>query len=141
MLNLLDIGKSQKILEVGSGSGYVLALINEIAEDAEIYGTELLFQLVEISKSALRTRGNIHIYHTPSSLGLSDKGPFDRILVSAAANRLPPELISQLADNGVIVAPVANSILKAKKTGNDLTQEDYPGFSFVPLIENGSQSG
>lgn len=134
MLDLLELGESQKILEVGSGSGYVMALIDEIAENAEIFGTELVGTLVDRSQSTLKTRGNIHIYHTPSSLGLKDKSPFDRVLVSAAAGELPQELADQLNEGGILVCPVGNSIIKAVKQAGGLKTEEYPGFAFVPLI-------
>jgi len=138
MLSLLGLGKHQKILEVGSGSGYVLALIDEIVEKSEIYGTEILSTLVDRSKSALKTKQNIRIYHTPDSLGLESEAPFDRILVSAAAERLPQALTGQLSDNGIMVCPVQNAIVKAVKKGERIETEDHYGFTFVPLITEGN---
>ena len=138
MLDKLEVRNGQKILEVGSGSGYVLALLHYLAPEAEIYGAERVEELVHDSRYNLGEQPHTHIYHTPSGLGLPDKAPFDRILVSAAAQQnLPRQLVEQLKKEGVIVCPVAHSIIKAKKHSEDeLSSENYPGFAFVPLIEN-----
>ncbi|MFH1412954.1 MAG: protein-L-isoaspartate O-methyltransferase [bacterium] len=130
MLNLLELKNEQKILEVGSGSGYVLALISKIVK-AEIYGTERIKELAE--QSRINLNNNIKIIHTPDSLGLPGY-LFDRILVSAAANKLPDELIKQLADNGILVIPIQDSIVKVEKKKTKIIKQEFYGFSFVPLI-------
>ncbi|HMB65368.1 MAG TPA: protein-L-isoaspartate O-methyltransferase, partial [Patescibacteria group bacterium] len=97
MLEKLGTENGQKILEVGSGSGYVLALMNEIVENAEIYGSERIAELINASRYNLKKHQNIKIVHTPDALGIPAYAPFDRILVSAAAEKsVPPELIDQL---------------------------------------------
>ncbi|MCD4760480.1 L-isoaspartyl protein carboxyl methyltransferase [bacterium] len=134
MLNLLELEGKQRILEVGSGSGYVLALLNQLSKNSKIFGTEKIYDLVERSQIILDKYNNIKIVHTPDTLGLSDQGLFDRILVSAAADQLPTELLEQLDNHGVLVCPVRNSIIKACKEAGKIKAKEYPGFAFVPLI-------
>jgi len=134
MLKHLDLKNGQKILEVGSGSGYVLALINEIAKDSEIYATERIPELVTRSQDMLNDIHNIKIFQSEDELGLKKYAPYDRILVSAAAEELPRELIDQLKDNGRMVCPVQDSIVKTQMRDGEPLSESYYGFSFVPLI-------
>lgn len=136
MLQLLEPAKARKILEVGSGSGYVLALLSEIAEHALIYGAEIIKELAERSRGILAGRKNIFIFHAPKKIGLPEYGSFDRILVSASAKEIPRDLISQLDQNGVLVCPVENSIVRVAKKNNKIDKiKEFPGFVFVPLIK------
>lgn len=137
MLEKLEPENGLKILEIGSGSGYVLFLLDNIVEGAELYGTERVEELVHNSKYILAGRDNIHIHYTPETMGLPERAPFDRILVSAAADEsIPQELVDQLKKGGIIVCPVRHSIIKAKKgKGGEVSSEEYPGFAFVPLIK------
>ena len=71
-------------------------------------------------------------------MGLPQKAPFSRILVSAAAReKIPEKLIAQLADNGIIVCPVGNSIIKVVNYPGGVRSEEYPGFAFVRIYDNG----
>ncbi|MBS3075236.1 protein-L-isoaspartate(D-aspartate) O-methyltransferase [Candidatus Pacearchaeota archaeon] len=135
MLNLLELKDNQKILEIGSGSGYVLALINEISKNSEIYGIERIKGLVESSKKILKDGKNIQIIQGDGSKGLKEKAPFDRILVSASADKIPESLFEQLSKNGILVLPVQNSIFQIKKINNQIIEKEFRGFVFVPLIE------
>ena len=135
MLTLLELGNKQKILEVGSGSGYVLALINEIAKKSQIFGIELRKELAKRSKKILSDKKNIQVIQGDGSKGLSKESPFDRILVSAAAEQTPSKLIKQLKVGGILVIPVKSSILQIQKFTNENQIKEFPGFSFVPLIE------
>ena len=138
MLTLLKLKNNQKILEVGTGSGYVLALINEISKDSKIYGIERIKELTKRSKKILKDKKNIKIIHGDGSKGLprvKGKG-FDRILVSAAAQEIPQKIIKQLKIGGILVAPVRNSIIFVKKHPKKDKMKEYPGFRFVPLIES-----
>jgi len=134
MFSLLEIKDGQKILEVGSGSGYVLELLSEISGGSKIYGVEIIDKLIKSSRKSLSSRGNIQIFKALEVLGLPEKKPFDRILVSAAGTEISRELIGQLIDGGIMVCPVYNSIIKAVKTGDEITIQEFPGFVFVPLI-------
>lgn len=135
MISLLEAGPGQKVLEIGSGSGYVLALLNELTKGGEIYGVEIIPELLERSKGALKDYENIEIFQAEKMLGLPKLAPFDRILVSAAATKVPGELLSQLKDGGILVCPVNHDIIKIKKEKTGNRQTSFSGFSFVPLIE------
>ena len=128
--------EESKILEIGSGSGYVLALINEISKNSKIYGIEIIKELVDKSKKVLKQNNNIYITQGDGSKGLPKKSPFDRILISASANKMPEQLFKQLKNNGILVAPVKNSIYQIKKINNKIQTKEFPGFVFVPLIED-----
>ena len=135
MLSLLELGNKQKILEIGSGSGYVLALINELSKNSKIYGVERIKELAESSQKILKNKKNIQIIHGDGSKGLKKEAPFDKILVSAASDEIPQKLITQLKIGSVLVAPVRNSIIQVKKFTNENKVKEFPGFVFVPLIE------
>ncbi len=130
MLDLLELKDNLKILEIGSGSGYVLALINEISKNSKIYGIEIISELVKKSKHILEKNKNIKIIEGNGSKGLKEYAPFDRILISAEANEIP-QILDQLKENGILVVPIENSIWKIKT--NPLIKEEFPGFIFVPL--------
>jgi len=134
MLLWLNLQDGQKALEVGCGSGYVLALLAEIVKNGEIYGTEIVRELSELSKKRLTSTDNVAVFYTPDTLGLAERAPFDRILVSAAAEKLPEKLLAQLKDEGVMVCPVGNSIIRAEKKGDKIKIQEFPGFAFVPLM-------
>lgn len=130
-----------KILEIGSGSGYVLALINEILKRSriknyEIYGIERIKELVKSSRKIFNENKNIKIIERDGSKGLPEKKPFDRILVSAAFEKVPENLFNQLKNNGILVTPVKNSIFQIKKENDKIYKKEFPGFVFVPVIED-----
>ena len=135
MLDLLHLKDNQKILEVGSGSGYVLSLIDEISKNSEIYGVEIIQDLVNSSRKNLTKNINVKIIQGDGNLGLKEHSPFDRILVSASAKEIPQELIKQLKANGIMVCVVGNSIFKITKEETHVKKEEYPGFVFVPLVK------
>jgi protein-L-isoaspartate(D-aspartate) O-methyltransferase len=136
MLTLLKLKPKQKILEIGSGSGYVLALINEISKKSKIYGIEIIPSLAKKSKNYLKNYKNIKIINKDGYNGLTKFAPFDRILVSASSNLLPIHLSKQLKKNGILIAPVKESIFQIIKKNKDLIFNEHPGFIFVPLINN-----
>lgn len=135
MLELLELKDGNRILEIGCGSGYVLALLNHLCPNSEIYGTERVKELFRQSRKKLKGSKNIKVFHTPKKTGLPEKKPFDRILVSASAHDIPYYIIEQLNDRGIAVCPVRKSIMKFKRRGNKLDKEEHFGFAFVPLIE------
>ncbi len=128
MLDLLDLKDNQKILEIGSGSGYVLALIKEISINSEIYGLELNKDIAEKSQK----RVNATVINKNGYNGLEEEAPFDRILVSAAFPEIPKHLFSQLKENGILVTPVNQSIYKFIKK-EKIIEESYFGFNFVKM--------
>lgn len=137
MLELLQIKDRQKILEVGSGSGYVLALLSELNSNGKVFGAERIKELVEDSREKLKRYKNIKVIHSDGSRGLGAEALFDRILVSASAKEIPQKLVEQLKVGGVLVVPVKQSIIKIQKLIKNKNKiEEFPGFVFVPLIEN-----
>jgi protein-L-isoaspartate(D-aspartate) O-methyltransferase len=136
MLNLLDLKDRQKILEVGSGSGYVLELIAHISRNSKIFGIERIKELYASSSEILKAHEDIKIIQGDGSKGLKNEKPFDRILISASADEIPDKLINQLKFGGILVAPVKNSIIVVEKYSGQNKIKEYPGFSFVPLIED-----
>ena len=142
MLSLLELKPSLRVLEVGSGCGYVLALLSEIlGSKGKVFGIEIIKELGEKSKENLENYENIKVYNKNGRLGLKTKAPFDRIIISAAYNEIPKPLIEQLKENGIIVAPVGShysqSLIAYKKVmGKIGIEKEIPGFIFVPLVDN-----
>ena len=136
MLSLLDPKQNQKVLEIGSGSGYALALISEIIKNGKIYGLEINQRLAVKSKKTLSSNSLVEILNRSGVNGLSDFSPFDRILVSASCQdmRIPSLLLDQLSDNGIMVAAVKQSIIQFKKESGKIKKNEFPGFVFVPFI-------
>ena len=138
MLEKLEITPGQKILDVGSGSGFTTALLAQMTGEAgEVYAVEKLPELVELGRNNLKkyTFDNAEIFESGEMVGLPEHAPYDRILVSAASRQLPEALVDQLEAGGIIVIPIGESICKIiKKDDEKLEKKEYPGFLFVPLI-------
>ena len=142
MLSLLDLKQGQKVLEIGSGCGYVLALLSEIVgENGKVYGMEVVKELAEKSKENLADYGNVRVYNKNGALGLPEKAPFDGILISAAIREIPEKLMDQLKVGGIIVAPKGSrfeqeiiAIQRKSKTEFEIKKK-IPGFIFVPFVE------
>lgn len=136
MLSLLDLRFNHKILEIGSGSGYALALISEIIKNGKIYGLEINKRLAIKSKTLLSNDTNIEIINRSGWSGLPQFAPFDRILFSASAPNkaiLYQIVDTQLADPGILVGPVEQSLYLIEKKAGVISEKEYPGFVFVPL--------
>ena len=140
MLNWLDVKVGQKILDVGSGSGWTTALLSYlVGEKGKVYAVELVPELVDFGRENCLITGvkNVDFFQAREIFGLPRYAPYDRILVSAAADNLPNELIDQLKESGKIVIPINNDILEITKLENgNLKSISHPGFMFVPLIQN-----
>lgn len=140
MLELLDVHRGDKVLDVGCGSGYTTALLAElVGAKGHVIGVEIVPELVVMGKHNLHTYNFMHaeIRQASDVLGLPEEAPYDRILVSATTVELPVDLILQLKCGGRMVIPIGNAIWKIEKyTDARLKIEKYPGFTFVPLIEN-----
>ncbi len=149
MLELLEPKEGEKILDVGSGSGWTTALLARIAgEKGSVIGTEIVPELVEFGKTNLGKYGfkNVRIEPAGKEVGLSSEAPFDKILVSASGSELPQPLVEQLKAGGPastrgeptrggrMVIPLGLSVWKMEKTEfGKLEMEEFPGFVFVPL--------
>ncbi|MDD2909914.1 MAG: protein-L-isoaspartate O-methyltransferase [Candidatus Pacebacteria bacterium] len=138
MLELLSPKKGDKILDVGSGSGWTTTLLGYIVGgEGKVCGVELIPDLVLFGRANLEKYDfkNVKIYQATKDLGLKDKGPFDKILVSASARDVPEELVNQLKVGGTMVIPIQDSIFRIfKKSRKQIEKEKIPGFIFVPLI-------
>jgi len=137
MMEMLCAKEGDKILDIGSGSGWTSALLAYIAgESGSVIGVERIEELVKFSNANIQKYGfkNVKIVKAGCELGICDE-KFDRILVSAAAREFPYELASQLKIGGKIVIPVQSSVYEiTKKENGELQSIEHYGFSFVPLI-------
>ena len=137
MLEWLEAQPGDKVLDIGSGSGWTTALLAYIVgPKGRVFAVERILELVEFGRENARLAGvkNAKFYKAGKALGLPEHGLYDRILVSAAARKFPEELLSQLKDGGKLVIPVNNDILEVEKEGNEYITKVHPGFVFVPLI-------
>jgi protein-L-isoaspartate(D-aspartate) O-methyltransferase len=138
MLEKLKPKEGDKVLDIGSGSGWTTALICHIVgEKGSVTGLERMDELVEQGEenlSKLQFGSHCRIQRAGEKLGLPGE-QFDRILVSASADEIPEELFLQLKVGGTLVIPVRNSIFKFKKVSDTYVErEEFYGFVFVPLI-------
>ena len=136
MLELLELKRGQKVLDIGTGSGWSTALLsNIVGSTGWIQGVEIVEELIEVGRGNIKKYGinNAQISKTKGNIGIPGE-VFDRILVSASAEKFPEELLKQLKDDGIIVIPIRDSIFKFKKDLNkEVLKEEYYGFSFVEL--------
>ena len=142
MLELLEPKKGDKILEVGSGSGWQTALLSHIVGDGgKIFAIEIIPELMtfgrkNVSKYNFFKSGIAEFHHLNAIKGMAEKAPFDRIISAASGDEIPDAWKEQLKIGGRIVAPVKESIhLLVKKEKNDFEEKNYPGFVFVPLVK------
>ncbi|MEX0881344.1 MAG: protein-L-isoaspartate O-methyltransferase [Candidatus Saccharimonadales bacterium] len=139
MLQWLNPQPGNKVLDVGSGSGWTTALLSHlVGPKGKVYAVERIPELVEFGRDNCEKFGVKNAYFSTAGdeLGLLEEGPFDRILVSAAADKFPEELMGQLKKSGKLVIPIQSDILEitktSEKTGRDVRK--HPGFVFVPLL-------
>ncbi|UCE18853.1 MAG: protein-L-isoaspartate(D-aspartate) O-methyltransferase [Gemmatimonadota bacterium] len=139
MTQWLMIGEGDTVLEVGTGSGYQAAVLAEIAD--RVYSVEIRETLAARADTLLHQLGyeNIEVRASDGYYGWEEYAPFDGIIVTAAANHVPPPLIKQLKEGGRMVIPVGNPysyqklVLIEKKDG-ELFSRDITGVLFVPLV-------
>ncbi len=141
MFELLQPKKGDNILDIGAGSGWTTALLSEIVgKSGKVYGIELIKELKEFGEKNTENynfvkNGIVKFIYGDGSKGLPEKAPFDKILVSASADKISSELKEQLKINGRLVIPVKNSVFLIIKKSDRFEEEEFPGFSFVPLIK------
>ncbi len=135
---LLKDGVPQKVLEIGTGSGYQTAVLAALVPD--VYSVERIRPLQDKARKRLQLlkARNVQLRHANGSLGWPEKGPFDAIIVTAAPECVPQELLEQLADGGRMVIPVGpggvQDLLLITRSGDAFTQKKLSGVVFVPLL-------
>jgi protein-L-isoaspartate(D-aspartate) O-methyltransferase len=138
MLELLDVQPGDRVLDVGSGSGWSTALLAHLTgPTGRVTGVERIPDLVTFGAANLTAAGMPWAHVTPAvpgHLGHAAYGPFDRILVSAQAPTIPPELVAQLAPQGVLVIPVAGRMLRVVARESGPAVEEHGWYRFVPLV-------
>ncbi len=141
MLDWLDVEPGQKILDIGSGSGWTTGLLSYLAgKQGKVEAVEIVPELVEFGRDNCARLGikNVEFHQAGKTYGWTEQAPYDRILVSAAAESMPEELFTQLKNGGRLVVPVKSTIyiIDKDETGK-ITQREQPGFMFVPLVPGG----
>jgi protein-L-isoaspartate(D-aspartate) O-methyltransferase len=139
MTEQLQLEKTHKVLEIGTGSGYQSAFLAEFC--SELYTVELLSELQKQAKERLLGLGyqNIHYKVGDGSLGWAEYAPYDRIMVTAAPKRMPLQLIEQLAPGGIMILPVGplgwqELIRVAKDERGEVHQSKLLDVAFVQLV-------
>lgn len=143
MLELLEPAQGNKILDIGSGSGWQTALLAHIVgEHGKVFGIELVpsikkFGDENISKYNFITKGIVVNLQMSAEHGIPQEAPFDRIVSGASAKKILPAWKEQLKIGGRMVIPIQNSIwLFIKKEDGTFEEQEFPGFAFVPFVTN-----
>jgi protein-L-isoaspartate(D-aspartate) O-methyltransferase len=142
---LLDGGNPQKVLEVGTGSGYQAAVLSHLVP--KVFTVERIDELLKTARRrfhALRLN-NIYVRHADGHLGWPSQAPFDGIMVTAAAHGVPDALLEQLAVGGSLVIPVDKGgqqrLLSIRRTADGYAESDLGGVIFVPLLSGLASTG
>ena len=139
MTEQLRVQPEHRVLEVGTGSGYQAAILSRLARD--VVSVERYRTLAETARGRLTTLGydNVDVRAGDGLAGVPEKAPFDRIIVTAAAEAIPEALVAQLAEGGAMVLPLGphsgpQQLVKLTKGEQGIKQDDLIGVRFVPLL-------
>jgi protein-L-isoaspartate(D-aspartate) O-methyltransferase len=137
MVDALELKKTDKVLEIGAGSGYEAAILSQLSD--QVYSVEIVPELVSFAKTNLTKAmvKNVEVIQWDGGLGYDKQAPYDKIIVSAACDKIPEALIDQLVEGGILIAPVGvaytQKMIKGVKHNEEL-EETYMGdYIFVPL--------
>ncbi|MDF1728174.1 MAG: protein-L-isoaspartate(D-aspartate) O-methyltransferase [Sulfitobacter sp.] len=140
MTQALEVSPRDKVLEVGTGSGYQAAILSKLAR--RVYSIDRHRRLVQEARTIFEELGlvNITAITADGSFGLEEQAPFDRIIVTAAAEDPPGPLLAQLKEGGIMVLPVGQSdavqhLIRVRKTAQGLEYDELRAVRFVPLLE------
>ena len=139
MTEAVRLQKNDKVLEIGTGSGYQAAILAELVD--EVFSIEIIKVLAERADKTLKDQGyeNITVIYGDGYLGLEDQAPFDAIIVTAAPDEIPQKLIEQLKIGGRMVIPVGTSyqeLLLITKTESGTEKKNLLPVSFVPMVHD-----
>jgi protein-L-isoaspartate(D-aspartate) O-methyltransferase len=146
MTELLELQPGEKVLEIGTGSGYQAAVLAELGS-VDVYSIEIVPELATIAADRLQSLGyDVNLLQADGYYGWTDQAPFDAIIVTAAPDHLPAPLVDQLSDGGRLVIPIGppggfQSLWKFVKTGGDLKAYNLGSVAFVPFTGEGVQQG
>jgi protein-L-isoaspartate(D-aspartate) O-methyltransferase len=138
MTELLELTGDERVLEIGTGSGYQAAILAELSKD--IYTVERVSVLSEQAEARFHSLGykNIHMKVGDGTSGWPEEAPFNRIIITAGTPKIPEPLMEQLSDDGIMIAPVGDrfsqQIVKVVKSKNKLSESFHTPCVFVPLI-------
>lgn len=140
MTELLDLERENSVLEIGTGSGYQAAILAELAR--QVYSIEVVAELAEGARRALAAEGyrNIEIRCGDGALGWPEFAPYDAIIVTAAAAKVPPALLDQLRPGGRMVIPIGEAyatqmlVRITKDAQGKIDRRDIMAVAFVPLV-------
>jgi len=144
MSQLLELNSKSRVLEIGTGSGYQAAVLGEICD--EVYSMEIIESLEKRASFVLDSLHykNVNTYCGDGYFGLSDKAPFDGIIVTCSPTKIPKALIAQLAEGGRLVIPVGKKNVKElvllKKLNGKIIQLDVLPVRFVPMVDEKGKS-
>lgn len=138
MTEILNLTGPERVLEIGTGSGYQAAILGEVAES--VYSIEIKQKLYVSANKKLKSLGykNVTIRHGDGYFGWPEAGPFDAIMITAAVDHVPPPLLKQLKDGGRLTLPLGNpfsyqNLVLVTKKGDDLIVKQITGVLFVPM--------
>lgn len=136
---LLEFGTPQKVLEIGTGSGYQAAILSALVQ--QVFTVERIEELLRQARRRFRQLGltNLRSRYDDGKLGWPDEAPFDAIILTAAGDTIPTRILDQLSPTGVLVAPVGSpsrqTLIRMHGDGQgDFVQEELGAVSFVPLL-------
>ncbi|MBZ0332936.1 protein-L-isoaspartate(D-aspartate) O-methyltransferase [Marinobacter sp. AL4B] len=137
MTELLLAHEPIRVLELGTGSGYQTSVLSQLFK--EVYSVERIRPLQERARDRLRQLNirNVMLKHADGGMGWPDRGPFDGIIVTAAPTDVPKELLDQLADGGVLIAPVGEHdqlLVEIVRKGDSFERRELEPVKFVPLL-------
>ena len=143
MTELLELKKDDKVLEIGTGSGYQAAILAQLA--GELYSMEIVEPLAKSSKKLLEELhyDNVTVIHGDGYQGLPNQAPFDKIIITAAPPEIPEKLVAQLKKKGIMVLPVGEDYQKLmvieKLEDGTIRKRSEGGVRFVPMVKPGKE--